>query len=185
MYAEAQQLVQTMPATTLPMVNEIAAVGLGASLANPEARTRIEEDMRSNFNDLELVYRQNTADTMHIAVPDFSCIDDTAAELSDDDLAQVVGGEILVSAIIGAIAAIGVAIGVGTVTTVVVGGVVGTVVAGSSVVAGATMLGIAAAVGVTAGTAVALGIAHGVGAFNPGGGGGGGGEQYVTISHAS
>lgn len=170
MNAEAQQLVQTMPATTLPMVNEIAAVGLGASLANPAARARMEPDMLSNFNDLEVVYRQNTADTMHIAVPNFSCIDEPAPELTDGELAQVVGGEILVSAIIGAIAAVGVAIGVGTVTTVVVGGVVGTIVAVSSVVAGAAMLGLAAAVGVTAGTAVALGVAHGVGAFNSGGG---------------
>lgn len=185
MNTKTQQPVKTVPGISLPLVNELAAVHLGICLANPESKAKVENEIVKKFENLDVVCKQNTADTVNIVVPDFECIEELSTVLSESDLEQVSGGEGIIAGIIAFIGSIGAALGVGSGVTLIVSGgaVIGTSVAVSSFIAGAGMLALSTAIGVSVGTTVGLGIAHGLGAL--GGGGSSGGGSDVSVSLAS
>ncbi|MDD9807590.1 MAG: hypothetical protein OXU34_04875 [Gammaproteobacteria bacterium] len=182
MNKETQQPLKTTPGISLPLVNEIAAVHLGICLANPESKAKVENEILKKFEKIDVVCKQNTADTVNIVVPDFDCIEELSTVLSESDLEQVSGGEGIIAAIVAFVGSIGAALGVGSGVTLIVSGgtVIATSVAVSSFVAGAGMLALSTAIGVSVGTTIGLGIAHGLGALGSAGSG-----SDVSIGHAS
>lgn len=185
MNTETQQPTRTVPGVSLPLINEIAAIHLGICLADPESKGKVENEILKKLEKIDVVCKQNTADTVNIVVPDFECIDELSTMLSERELEQIAGGEGIIAAICAAVASIGAAFGFGLgVGTLVSGGVVvGTTVAVTSLVAGAGILALSASIGVTVGTTIGLGVAHGMGALV--GDSGGGGGSAVNIGLAS
>ncbi len=161
-----------------PMVNEIAAVGIGKFLTDAsnsaEDKAKVKEVLNS-FEKFSIVYEQNTADVVHIAVPDFAGLDASMAQaLKDADLEQVSGGELGISLFFGSIG-VGLAsvLGLNAVAAAGAGSVIAGVL-GASVVIGS--FGLAAGLAV-AGAGLGVGIAAAVGAFD--------GNQAVNVGHNS
>ncbi len=180
---------QTKPRISLPLTNEIAAVFVGRSLVHPdtapEKRAEVEKQLAS-FEKFEVVYQQNTADEMNIVVPEFPELDVEIQRLTEAQLSQLSGGDIvfafLSSAVGLAIGSIGVSLGVGS---IMVGGTaasatfatIGAVAAGLAACALVVGTGLAGAAVV--GTSIGVGIAAATGAF--GGGAGGGSDVGVGL----
>lgn len=163
-----------------PMINEIAAVGIGKFLTDTATRAEDKatmENILAQFTQINIVHPQNTADVIHVVVPDYSGFEEAviqARELTDQDLEQVSGGEIGISAFFGTI-------GAGILTGIGLGAFVGTGMAGGLAVAiGATTVISSFVIGgiliAGVGTAIGVGLASGLGAFD---------EQHVSIGHAS
>ncbi len=162
-----------------PMINEMAAVGIGKFLtdASTSAEDKAKmEQILAQFDKINIVHPQNTADVMHIAVPDYTGFEEAALrarELADKDLEQVSGGEIGISAFFGGIgASILTGIGLGAfVGTGMAGGLAvavgATAVISSAVIGGLAIAGVGAAIGVS--------IATSMGVF----------DEPVNIGHAS
>ncbi|MDD9806254.1 MAG: hypothetical protein OXU50_05585 [Gammaproteobacteria bacterium] len=163
-----------------PMINEIAAVGIGKFLTdastNAESKAKIE-NILAQFNRVSIVYPQNTADVVHVPVPDYNGLEEASArarELADQDLEAVSGGELGIALFFGTIG-IGVATSLGL-TGVLAGGAagVGAVAIGATIFASAVTIGVTLIAGATA--AIGVGLASGLGAFD---------GQDVNIGHAS
>lgn len=154
----------------LPPCNEMMAVLIGSGLTSPEVPVSSKnslKDFLGRYEGVDIVYKQNTADEVNIALPCFPEFDKYHEEsaLSDEELAMVSGGEVvalltLFFMTVGAIVAAKIGLGM-VVKSVAIGIGIGVSVA----VAAGAALGIA---GVTA--AVGVGIAAGAGAFDPGAG---------------
>lgn len=165
------------------MVNEMAAVGIGKFLTDAatsaEDKARMEKVL-TGFDQINIVYQQNTADAVHIVVPDFSDFDEAVSQaraLADKELEQVSGGEIgwTVGMFFGTF---GVAIASAlSLNAVAAGGALGAgaIAIGAAVVLGSTAAGLTALAGVGAG--IGVGIAAAVGAFD--------GNQAVNVGHNS
>jgi len=164
--------------TPPPMVNEIAAIGIGKFLTDAsnsaEDKAKVKEVLNS-FEKFNIVYEQNTADVVHIAVPDFAGLDTSMAQaLKDADLEQVSGGELGISLFFGSIG-VGLAsvLGLNAVAAAGAGSVIAGAL-GAAVVIGS--FGAAAGLAV-AGAGLGVGIAAAVGAFD--------GNQAVNVGHNS
>lgn len=165
----------------LPLVNEIAAVAIGCGLANPHADPSFKAVVEKNMAALEeanskisLVYAQNTAGELNVVVPDFPEIDAAIGRMSEEDLAQVAGGELFIGGIVAfVLGSIGASIGIGSVSLAFgVGASIGAVVAGAAIVGGTIGAGIAGI-----GTAIGLGVTTG----NRGSEGGGGITENINV----
>ncbi len=107
----------------------------------------LNSQLGTDFDD-GIAVVENTADEVHLALPYYSTLEQTTATaLSDDDLDEIVGGEILISIFVacGFAAGVGVAAaasigGTGVVALAAIGatagGVIGTAVVATSVTAG-------------------------------------------------
>ncbi|MDD9807873.1 MAG: hypothetical protein OXU34_06350 [Gammaproteobacteria bacterium] len=164
------------------MVNEIAAVGIGKFLtdvsASAEDKAKCREALATLGKDVNVVYQQNTADVVNIAIPDFEGFEAGVAQaLKDADLEQISGGEIGIT--IGLFVGwIGVTVAAGLGISGVVAAGAGSVVAavlGTAVLI-ATVGGGLAAIGAV-GAGIGVGVAAAVGAFD--------GGNDVNIGHAS
>lgn len=173
---------QSTAGVHLPLVNEIAAVTIGCGLVNPHADPSFKATVEKNIAGLKeanpginLVYVQNTAGELNVAVPDFPKIDKAIGRMSEQDLAQVAGGELFILGTLAfALGSIGAAVGIGSVSLAVgVGASLGAVIAGAVIVGGVVGAGIAAI-----GTSIALGVGTG----HTGSEGGGGIEQNIDIT---
>lgn len=153
-----------------PMINEMAAVGIGKFLTDAATSAQDKakmEQVLAQFNQVNIVHPQNTADVVHIVVPDYSGFEEAALqarELADKDLEQVSGGEIGISAFFGTI-------GAGILTGVGLGAFVGTGMAGSLAIAvGATAVVSSMVIGglvlAGAGAAIGISVATSMGVFN-------------------
>lgn len=145
--------------------SELVAGMLGKiSIMNEEFHTKLSENPRQVLNDLseddagelpsnlQVHTVQNTGDVVHVPVPAYVCLDDFAVQLSDRQLQDIAGGEVVFAIIVG----------LGVVGTAVTLGAVGggaAVAIGLAVVVGITAL----AIGATTGATVA--IAAGTGAI--------------------
>ena len=181
---------QTKPGYSAPLINEIAAIGLGCILTSSDISSEDKGLIRkelARFEKLEVIYKQNTADELNIVVPEFPEFDDQMRKLqplSKEEMRQIAGGEIfltpgIISTITGVLATIGgTMLSVGTVATLANGVVVGSV---SAVAAGVAALGLVAGTAFGAAAVVATGIGVGIagamGAFD--------GNQAVSIGHSS
>jgi len=163
---------QTQGSVRLTPVNELVAVMIGADMTDesvPEKDKTALKEMLGRFENVNVVYQQNTADEMNIVVPEFPEFDRALQEmrLSEEELEQVVGGE-------GALAVI--LIGLGAVGAGFAGIFGATVGGGAAVALGVTVI-TTAALGIAGAVAgVGVGIAAGVGAFD---------NSAVNIGHAS
>lgn len=187
---------QSSAGISLPLCNEFASILIGMGLTSREggeefrqAQDAVRKQLDS-FERFDVVYKQNTADELHIAVPCYDEFDEVMKEvqqLPDKDLYQMAGGEIIICSAIGiAIGKIGIAAGLGfsvsvgaagltgAVTGVSLGAVAGGIFVVSMMVATPIMAAVMAA-GAAAG--IGVGIATAVGAFD--------GGQAVNIGHAS
>jgi len=177
--------VRTRPGVSIPLSNEIAAVFLGRSLAHPDTlpKARAEAEKRlAQFENFNVTYAQNTADELNVVVPDFPDWDHKIDQITEEQLAEIAGGELFVTVgVVGAFfAKIGIMLSVGS-------GILGTGAAGASIAsASAIAAGVAAsALVVGAGvlgtsvvaTGLGVGIAAGLGAFD--------GNQAVSVGHSS
>ncbi|MDD9806725.1 MAG: hypothetical protein OXU34_00375 [Gammaproteobacteria bacterium] len=184
---------------SLPLCNEISSILIGVVLTSREggeelrqAQATVRKQMDS-FERFDVVYKQNTADELHIALPCYDGFDEAMQEvrkLPDNDLRQLAGGEVaivLTSAIAIAIGKIGLAAGLGFSVSVGAAGLTGAItgvslgaVAGGvfvvTMMAAVPVMATVMAAGVAAG--VGVGIAAGVGAF-------GGNSGSVSINLAS
>lgn len=167
---------------TIAAVNELASVHLAAHCVNNgEFMVAMRDDAKaavlsclpegSVIGD-EIVVRsvQNTADVMHIGIPDYSVLDQFEDHLTDEQLAKISGGAFEISCVLSVIG------------VVVAGVFIGSVKAGALANTVAVAIGAATVIGVTAtvavaGTGIGVGIAAGVGAFDS--------DQDVTVGHAS
>jgi len=165
----------------LPTCNEMVAVLVGSDLVDsgvPESNKAALRKYLAGFEGIDVVYKQNTADEVNIVVPEYPAFDKWLAEMDEEQLQSIVGGEGIIAGIISLIAVglttLGAAVAMkvtGLAVTGVVGAVIGTAIV--STVAGAvgfSILCVAAGVGV--------GIAAGVGAFD-------GNANPVTVTLAS
>ncbi len=156
-----------------PATNELAAIYIGRCLVDSDISPQDKEKVRKNlasFEGVNIVYPQNTADTLNIVVPEFPKFDEAMAQaIEDGQLESVSGGEGIL-ALFGAIG-IGFASAVGA-TTILAGGTIGAgaIAIGATIVIGTTVAGLAVGLGVAAG--VGVGIAAGLGAFDGSGSGG-------------
>lgn len=174
------------------MANEIAAIYIGCGLTSPEADPKFKaalEDCLPRLENVDVVYKQNTASEVNVVVPDFPQYDDELQQLTEQQMQKITGGAFEVVGVVGIIGGIGVMlIGAKGVTAVGAVGAVATVtlfgttigVNAAAVAAGALAAGLAVSAGLVAaaaaGGAVALGIAAGAGAF---------GGSGVSVAHAS
>jgi len=165
------------PGISVPMVNEMAAVVIGRALSDPGARPELEEAMLKSLasvDNLEVVYKQNTADELNIVVPDFPDFSTALRKLKENELAAIHGGEIfgalsgMTLSWIGCQVGIGLIFGTGlTLGGTVIGATSAATFAGALVVAG--MLAMPSGLGVigaTVASGIGVGIAAGLGAFN-------------------
>lgn len=163
-----------------PMVNEVAAIGIGKFLTDASNSVEDKAKVRETLQALEkvnIVYEQNTADVINVVVPDFEGLEANMAQaLADADLEHIAGGEIGISIglFFGSIG-IGLAavLGLKAVTCLGAGSVLAGVL-GAAVVIGSVGATVAAA-GAVAG--IGVGIAAAVGAFE--------GGSDVNVGHAS
>jgi len=121
-------------------------------------------------DDIAVRAEQNTADVMHICVPDYSVLEHLGENLTDEQLAKISGGAFEITCALSVI---------GVVTATIF---IGSVKAGALANTVAVAIGAATVVGLTAtvaavGTGVGVGIAAGLGHFA--------GDQEVTVGHAS
>ncbi len=168
---------------TLPLINELAAIYLGAAKVSPEADSEFKTFLNENLNqfkDFNVIYKQNTANEVNVVVPDYLMLESQEfLVMTNSQLEKISGGAFEIAVFLGGL---GAALGVGTIITSASGaavvGVVATGVGGvtigygiASVAAGAAVI----AAGVIAGGAVlagvGVGVAAGLGAFNSGGSG--------------
>ena len=171
------------PGLSVPLMNEIASIVIGLVLTSPdvseEDKAAARKDMASLEN-FDIVYEQNTADELNVVVPYFPELDVVMRSMTEEELEQLSGGDIIASVIFlvtGSLASIGFACGfsglgaagIAAATTVggfALGGTLGAVVAGAAIVG--AVGGIAAGVIAVVGTAAGVGIAAGLGAFSSG-----------------
>lgn len=174
------------------MANEIAAIYIGCGLTSPEADPKFKaalEDCLPRLENVDVVYKQNTASEVNVVVPDFPQYDNELRQLTEEQMQKITGGAFEIVGVVGVIGGIGVMlIGAKGVTAVGAAGAVATVtlfgttigVNAAAVAAGALAAGLAVSTGLVAaaaaGGAVALGIAAGAGAFSGSG---------VSVAHAS
>jgi len=156
---------QSTAGVHLPLVNEIAAITIGCGLTSPHADSSFKAAVEKNVaalaasdSKVRLVYAQNTPGELNVVVPDFPEIDKAVAQMSEEDLAQVAGGELFIGGIIAfALGSIGATIGIGSVSLAAgVGASLSAVIAGAVIVGGAVGAGIAGV-----GTAIGLGVKTG------------------------
>ncbi|MDD9869362.1 MAG: hypothetical protein OXU50_05670 [Gammaproteobacteria bacterium] len=183
---------------SLPLCNEISSILIGRVLTCREggeelsrAQAAVRRQMDA-FERFDVVYKQNTADELHIPLPCYDGFDEAMKEvrqLPDQDLRQLAGGEVaivLTSAIAIAIGKIGLAAGLGFSVSVGAAGLTGAVtgvslgaVAGGvfvvTMMAAVPVMATVMAAGVAAG--IGVGIAAGVGAFDS--------SQSVSVNLAS
>jgi len=115
---------QSTAGVHLPLVNEIAAITIGCGLTHPHADSSFKAAVEKNVaalaasdSKVRLVYAQNTPGELNVVVPDFPEIDKAVAQMSEEDLAQVAGGELFIGGIIAfALGSIGATIGIGSVS---------------------------------------------------------------------
>jgi len=170
-------------AVKLPACNELVAVLIGYDMAEPEVPVADKAALKrflGKFEDVDIVYKQNTADEVNIVVPVFPEFDKWLEEMEMDEemLEYIVGGEGIIGGIIALIAVglttLGAAVAMkvaGAAVTGVVGAVIGaTIVSTIGAAVGFAVLGAAAGIGV--------GIAAGCGSFD-------GNADPVNVSLAS
>lgn len=165
-----------------PMVNEIAAVGIGKFLTDAstsaEDKAKCRDTLASWGKDVTVVYQQNTADVVNIAIPDFDGFEEGIAQaLKDAELEQISGGEIgiTIGLFLGFIGTtVASALGISAVVAAGAGSVVAAVLGAAVLVAsvGGALTAIAAV-----GAGIGVGVAAAVGAFD--------GGSDVNIGHAS
>ncbi len=174
------------PGRSVPLLNEIASIVIGLVLTSPdvseEDKAAARKDMASLEN-LDIVYKQNTADELNVVVPYFPELDVVMRSMTEEELEQLSGGDIIASVVFlvsGTLASIGFAcgfsglgaVGIAAATTVggfALGGTLGAVAAGAAIVG--AVGGIAAGVVAVVGAAAGVGIAAGLGAFSGSGSG--------------
>ena len=140
----------------IPAMNEVVAALLADTCRRDENfRAELQKDARKTFADRGVLLAdgmnvrlvQNTADTVHVALPCYDSFDKSFSDLTDEQLQAISGGEIIITiifAIGGALTAVGTAVGAGASALAVGGAVVGTVAAGA-VAAGAVAAGVGGA----------------------------------------
>lgn len=182
---------------SLPLCNELSSILIGMALTSREGGEELRQAQDAvrkrldSFEKFDVVFRRNTADEIHIAVPCYDEFDEMMKEvekLPDSDLRQVSGGEIIICSAIGiAIGKIGLAAGLGfsvsvgaagltgAITGVSLGAVAGGIFVVSMMVAMPVM---AVAIGAGAAAGVGIGIASAVGAYD-------GNSQAVSVNLAS
>jgi len=163
--------------THLPLVNEMASVVIGKVLVSPDVPEKEREkweEMLASFEKFEVVRPQNTANTVHIVVPEFGDFDKEFSrlmEMRDEDLRNIAGGEIWIGGtLVGLIGTIGTSVGIGTAITassICVGGAsLSALMAGIGIISAMVALPVVAGVLVSGTIAgIGVGIAAGVGAF--------------------
>ncbi len=105
--------------TRIPAMNEVAAALLADTCRRDENfRAELQKDVRKTFADRGVLLAdgmnvrlvQNTADTVHVALPCYDSFDRSFSDLTDEQLRAISGGEIIVTilfAIGGALTAVG------------------------------------------------------------------------------
>lgn len=188
---------QSRAGISLPLCNELSSILIGMALTSREGGEELRQAQDAvrkrldSFEKFDVVFRRNTADEIHIAVPCYDEFDEMMKEvekLPDSDLRQVSGGEIIICSAIGiAIGKIGLAAGLGfsvsvgaagltgAITGVSLGAVAGGIFVVSMMVAMPVM---AVAIGAGAAAGVGIGIASAVGAYD-------GNSQAVSVNLAS
>jgi len=183
---EGAKSLKTRPGISIPLSNEIAAVFIGQGLTHPDTTPegRAEAEKRlSQFENFKVVYAQNTADEMNVVVPYFPELECELEKITEEQLEEVAGGEIVL--FVGPVgiffAKIGVMVGVGSLSVGVCAAATTGLTTVSTVVAGVAAFSavVGAAAGVIGGAiaGVGVGIAAAVGAFDGGG--------SVSVGHAS
>jgi len=167
---------------TIAALNELVSIHLAARCVNNgEFMAAMRDDAKAAVisclpeglsigDDIAVRAEQNTADVMHICVPDYSVLEHLGENLTDEQLAKISGGAFEITCALSVI---------GVVTATIF---IGSVKAGALANTVAVAIGAATVVGLTAtvaavGTGVGVGIAAGLGHFS--------GDQEVTVGHAS
>ena len=166
-----------------PMVNEMAAVGIGKFLTDAstseEDKTKCRETLASfEEKGITTVYEQNTADVVNVVIPDFPGFEAGVAQaLKDAELEQISGGEIgiTIGMFVGWIGVtVAGAFGITAVTSLGAGSAIAATI-GTLVLVGTVGAGLTVAA--AAGAGIGVGIAAAVGAFDS--------NSNVNIGHAS
>jgi len=142
--APARRACRARAGTSLPMVNELASILIGCVLVSPDVSDEQKELTRKQMNEFEnfdVVMKQNTADEVHIAVPCFPELDVEMENLSEEQMAAIAGGEVgligsMVFAVGTALGAVGFAAGISggamSIGGMALGATIGSVVAAPS-----------------------------------------------------
>lgn len=167
---------------TIAAVNELVSIHLASTCAkNGEFMAAMRDDAKAAVlsclpqgsvigDDIRVQSVQNTADVMHISVPDYSVLSQFEEHLTDDQLAKISGGVFEIACVLSVIGCAVAAIFIGSVKASALATATAVTI-GAAVVIGATV-GFAAVA-----TGIGVGIAAGVGAFNS--------DQAVSVGHAS
>ena len=141
----------------IPAMNEVVAALLAGTCAgDQDFRAELQKDAKKTFTDrgvpladgIAVRLVQNTADTVHVALPCYESFDQSFSDLTDEQLRAISGGEIIVTiifAIGGALTAIGTAVGAGASALAVGAGVVAAGAGAGVVASGAAIAGVAGA----------------------------------------
>ena len=109
--------------TNVPLLNEVAAAFVADGCrGDKRAAERLRSDCRTALNDLDVRVpdsvdvrvAENTPDTVHVPLPHYNHDEAAAMTMTEDELKQISGGEIIIAVCIG--------IGVTLTAVVVVGG---------------------------------------------------------------
>jgi len=175
----------------IPLFNEVAAIYIGGGLTNPNADPKFKaalEEYLPRLENVNVVYKQNTADELNVVVPSFPQYDSELQRLTEDQIEKITGGAFEIVGIVGIVGGLGVMlIGAKGVTAIGAAGSIATVtlfgttigVNAAAVAAGATACGLAAAAGLVAIAGVSAAVGLGLAAGGLAGGG------PVNVGHAS
>jgi len=175
-------IVNTQEDHTIAALNELVSVHLAARCANNgEFMAAMRDDAKAALlsclpegsvigDDIAVRAEQNTADVMHICVPDYSVLDQFEKHLTDEQLAKISGGAFEIACVLSIIGVAVASIFIGSVKA-------GALASSVAVTIGAAVVIAASAGTVVFGTALGVGMAGGLGAFNS--------DQDVSVGHAS
>lgn len=167
---------------TIAAINELVSIHLAAGCTkDAKFMAAMRDDAKAAMlsclpagsvigDDIAVRSVQNTADVMHICVPDYSVLDQLEEHLTDDQLAKISGGVFEIACVLSVIGCAVAAIFIGSVKASALGTV-------TAVSIGAAVVVAVAVSGVAVGTGIGVGIAAGVGAFSS--------DQDVSVVHAS
>lgn len=167
---------------TIAAVNELVSIHLAAHCTNNgEFMAAMRDDAKAALlsclpegsiigNDIAVRSVQNTADVVHIGIPDYSVLGQFDEYLTDDQLAKISGGAFEIACVLSIIGVAVASIFIGTVKASALATTVAVSIGAAVVIAGT--------IGTLAfGTALGVGMAAGLGAFQS--------DQDVSVGHVS
>jgi len=95
----------------IPLFNEVAAIYIGHGLTNPNADPKFKaalEEYLPRLENVDVVYKQNTADELNVVVPSFPQYDSELQRLTEDQIEKITGGAFEIVGIVGIVGGLGV-----------------------------------------------------------------------------